>query len=299
LLDSTRIVCATLTGLEPGLLGSRTFDWCIMDEASQTTEAAAWTPLPYASRLVLAGDPLQLPPTVVSPEAVREGFAISLMERLMKENGPGCSRRLTVQYRSHHDIMQFSSQEFYDGALEADASISTHLLQDLPAVASTELTGTPLLFIDTAGANFEESVEADGDSRFNLEEARVMEEQVHALLASGLSPTGIAVISPYSAQVRLLRDHLDLPGLEIDSVDGFQGREKEAVLVSLVRSNRDGEIGFLGDVRRMNVALTRARRKLIVIGDSATIGSHPFYQRLVNYFESAGAYRSIWEWHAD
>jgi ATP-dependent RNA/DNA helicase IGHMBP2 len=115
------------------------------------------------------------------------------------------------------------------------------------------------------------------------------------LLDTGVAPAAIAVIAPYSAQVRWLRERLPIPGLEIDSVDGFQGREKEAVVMSLVRSNNEGEIGFLADVRRTNVALTRARRKLLVIGDSATLAVHPFYQRLVEYFEMIGAYRTVWE----
>ena len=169
------------------------------------------------------------------------------------------------------------------------------MLRDLPGLAANELTETPLHFIDTAGASYDESAEPEGDSLFNLSEADLVVEKVQALLAAGLPAGGIAVISPYSAQVRLLRERLPQPELEIDSVDGFQGREKEAVIVSLVRSNRDGLIGFLEDVRRMNVALTRARRKLIVIGDSATIPRHPFYQRMLAYFESIGAYHSVWE----
>jgi ATP-dependent RNA/DNA helicase IGHMBP2 len=118
---------------------------------------------------------------------------------------------------------------------------------------------------------------------------------VRALLDAGLAPEQVAVIAPYSAQVKLLRDLLPIPGLEIDSVDGFQGREKEAVVVSMVRSNTEGDVGFLADVRRTNVALTRARRKLIVIGDSATLANHPFYQRLLGYFEQIGAHGSVWE----
>jgi superfamily I DNA and/or RNA helicase len=296
LLNSARIVCATLTGLDRDLLGSQRFDWCVMDEASQSTEAAAWAPLQIADRLVLAGDHFQLPPTVISKQAAAEGFNLSLLERLLKQLGVGISRRLTVQYRMHHEIMKFSSQEFYEDSLSADQSISSHLLRDLPGVAANELTETPIHFIDTAGASYDENLEPEGDSRFNPQEADLVVKKAGALLDSGLSPAEIAVISPYSAQVRLLRERLKQPEMEIDSVDGFQGREKEAVIVSLVRSNRDGEIGFLEDVRRMNVALTRARRKLIVIGDSATITAHPFYQRLVMYFESIGAYHSVWEY---
>ncbi len=297
LLDGARIICATTTGLERDLLGDRAFDWCIMDEASQSTEAGAWGPLQYAARLVLAGDHCQLPPTVISAQAAAAGFNISLPERLLEQLGTGISQRLTVQYRMHREIMQFSSQEFYQGSLRAHASVENHLLQDLPGIAPNELTGTAITFIDTAGANYDEEVEPDGDSRFNPAEAELVLKKLQSLLDAGVSPAEIAVISPYSAQVRLLRERIKQADVEVDSVDGFQGREKEAVIVSLVRSNRDGEIGFLEDVRRMNVALTRARRKLIVIADSATIAAQPFYQRLLAYFESLGAYHSVWEEH--
>ena len=297
LLNSARVVCATLTGLDRDLLDSQHFDWCIMDEASQATEAAAWSPLQIVDRLVLAGDHFQLPPTVISAQAAAEGFNVSLLERLIELPGQDIARLLTVQYRMHQDIMKFSSQEFYKDSLIADESVRAHLLRDLPGLAANELTGTAIHFIDTAGASYDESREPDGDSLFNLSEADRVVEKVQALLEAGLSAAEIAVISPYSAQVRLLRERLPQSELEVDSVDGFQGREKEAVIVSLVRSNRAGEIGFLEDVRRMNVALTRARRKLIVIGDSATITSHAFYRRMLTYFETIGAYHSVWEYN--
>jgi ATP-dependent RNA/DNA helicase IGHMBP2 len=295
LLAAAQIVCSTTTGLDRDLIKDRVFDWCIMDEASQSTEPGAWIPLQFANRLILAGDPFQLPPTVISPQAAAEGFNISLLERLLGQPGAPISRRLTVQYRMHQDIMKFSSDEFYEGSLTAALPVGSHLLQDLSGVRSTHLTETALHFIDTAGASYDEKVEPDGESRLNPPEADLVIQNVKNLLDAGLAPSDIAVISPYSAQVRLLREHLKQPGIEIDSVDGFQGREKEAVIVSLVRSNRNGEIGFLQDVRRMNVALTRARRKLIVIGDSATVTVHPFYNRMVAYFESIGAYHSVWE----
>lgn len=297
LLDGARVICATTTGLDGRLLGERRFDWCIMDEASQSTEAGAWSPLQYAGRLVLAGDHKQLPPTIISAEAAAEGFNISLMERLLDQLGAGLSRRLTVQYRMHNAIMQFSSEEFYDGSLTAHASVQGHLLQDLPNLAADDLTGTPVTFIDTAGASYDEEREPDGESRLNPLEAELVIKKLGSLLAAGLTPAAIGIIAPYSAQVRLLRERIPQAEVEVDSVDGFQGREKEAVIVSLVRSNRENEIGFLADIRRMNVALTRARRKLIVIGDSATIAAHPFYQRMVNYFEAIGAYHSVWEEH--
>jgi superfamily I DNA and/or RNA helicase len=295
LLDSAQIVCATTTGLNPERLGRRIFDWCIMDEASQSTEPGAWIPLQYARRLVLAGDHFQLPPTVVSPEAAAEGFAVSLLERLIDQLDPEIARRLTVQYRMHREIMQFSSQEFYENSLVAAATVSDHLLSDLPGVTTDELTATAIHFIDTAGASFDEAVEPDGESRFNPQEAELAARKVQTLLEAGVGAEEMAVIAPYAAQVKLLRELLSHTEVEVDSVDGFQGREKEAVVVSLVRSNSETEIGFLADVRRMNVALTRARRKLIVIGDSATVTAHPFYQRLIAYFEAIGAYHSVWE----
>ena len=217
------------------------------------------------------------------------------MERLILSHGTQISRRLNVQYRMHETIGGFSSREFYEGTLHADNSVRGHLLWDLPQVAENELTALPLEFIDTAGAGYEEQLETEGGSRCNPQEAVLVDRKVRALLESGLSPREIAVIAPYSAQARLLREQIGMAGLEIDTVDGFQGREKEAVVISLVRSNPRGEIGFLSDIRRINVALTRARRKLIVIGDSATLGGHAFYQRLLEYFEECGAYHTVWE----
>jgi superfamily I DNA and/or RNA helicase len=217
------------------------------------------------------------------------------MERLLTDLDPKLARLLTTQYRMHKDIMEFSSQVFYDGSLLADSSVSHALLNSLPGVVENELTNCPVHFIDTAGASYDEEVETNSDSRFNQKEAELVVNKIFSLRESGLSSQQIAVITPYSAQARLLREKLVDPEIEIDSVDGFQGREKEAVIVSMVRSNRDGEIGFLADIRRMNVALTRARRKLIVIGDSATISTHPFYQKMLAYFEELGAYHSIWE----
>jgi superfamily I DNA and/or RNA helicase len=215
------------------------------------------------------------------------------MERLVARYGPAVTRRLRVQYRMHEQIAGFSSAEFYESDLIADKSVKAHLLRELPAVANEPLTETPVQYIDTAGAGYDE--EEANDSRRNPQEAELVAKKVQALLAAGLSPEQVAVITPYSAQVKLLRDLLPVPGLEIDSVDGFQGREKEAVIFSMVRSNPEGDVGFLADVRRTNVALTRARRKLIVIGDSATLASHPFYQRLFTYFEGIGAHGSVWE----
>ena len=295
ILDGAAILCATTTGLDSQILGARRFDLAVIDEACQSTEPGCWIPLLRCDRAVLAGDHCQLPPTVVSREAAAQGFAVSMFERLMELCGPQIARRLTVQYRMHQAIMDFSSREFYDGQLEADASVREHLLADLPGVTASPLTQSPAEFIDTAGAGFDEEQEPDGESRLNRREAELVEGKVQALLECGVAAGQVGVIAPYAAQVRLLRERLDVPGLEIDSVDGFQGREKEAIVISLVRSNAQGEIGFLGDVRRMNVAMTRARRKLVVIGDSATLAGHPFYRDMIDYFEGLGAYRTVWE----
>jgi predicted DNA helicase len=244
---------------------------------------------------VLAGDHCQLPPTVVSKEAAAEGFGTSLFERLINHYGPDIARRLMVQYRMHQAIMDFPSRELYDGQLVADPSVREHRLCDLLDVAPSQLTELPIEFIDTAGAGYDEELEPDGESRLNRQEAEVVGRKINELLAAGVDACDIAVITPYGAQVRLLREMLDVPGLETDSVDGFQGREKEAVVISLVRSNANGEIGFLSDIRRMNVAMTRARRKLLMIGDSATLGGHPFYSTLLEYCEGLAAYRTVWE----
>jgi superfamily I DNA and/or RNA helicase len=294
ILDQAQVICATTTGLDSQILGQRRFDVCVLDEAAQSTEPGAWIPLTRSDRLILAGDHQQLPPTIISPEAASEGLALSLMERLLAEVSADISRLLTVQYRMNRQIMQFSSQMLYENALIAADSVAEHLLADLPGVTAAPLSDSPLRFIDTAGASYDEQLEPDGDSRFNPQEAELVQENAQALLDLGLPPSDLAVITPYSAQVRYLRQLLP-PEVEVGSVDGFQGREKEAVIISLVRSNPEGEIGFLSEVRRMNVALTRARRKLIVIGDSATITTHPFYQALIAYFEQVGAYRSVWE----
>ena len=199
----------------------------------------------------------------------------------------------------HTQIMDFSSEQFYDGSLTAHESVASHLLHDLPGIEPSHLTAEPITFVDTAGADWHEELEPDGASKRNPQEGAFVLRKFRQLQSAGLAAREVAIIAPYAAQVRWLREHCDTDELEIDTVDGFQGREKEAVLISCVRSNTIGEIGFLGDTRRMNVALTRARRKLIVVGDSATLGGHGFYAALLSYFESIGAYRSVWEEDVD
>ena len=295
-LDEAKIICATLTGLDSQLLGQRRFDVVVIDEACQSTEPTNWVPLLRANKLILAGDHCQLPPTIISPEAAERGLSVSLMERLVARFGASASRLLTVQHRMNSAIMGFSNAEFYDGNLISHESVATHRLCDLPGVTAEPLTELPVQFIDTAGASYDEELEEDTGSRRNVQEASLAVKKVRLLLAAGVLPSQIGVITPYRAQVRLLRERLaNVDGLEIDSVDGFQGREKEAIVVSLVRSNNEGEIGFLADTRRTNVALTRARRKLLVIGDSATLANDPFYQRMLTYFEDIGASSSVWE----
>ncbi|HUM25967.1 MAG TPA: AAA domain-containing protein, partial [Anaerolineales bacterium] len=217
ILGKARVVCTTATGIDRERLNGKTFDWCIMDEASQSTEPSAWIPLQFAHRIVLAGDHCQLPPTVLSPEAARGGLNISLMERLLERDAP--RKMLSVQYRMHQDIMSFSSDIFYEGNLQADGAVRTALLADLPHVTSSPLTTTPIHFIDTAGASYDEEPEPDGESRLNPLEADLVMKKVNELLEHGLSLEHIAVISPYSAQVKLLRQKIKHE-IEIDSVAG-------------------------------------------------------------------------------
>ncbi len=293
-LDASDVICTTTT-IDDDLLGSRRFDLVVIDEACQCTEAGVWQAILRAERVVFAGDHCQLPPTVLSDMASREGMKVSLMERVVNQLGPAIFRRLTVQYRMHDKIMQFSSDQFYDGTLIADVSVASHRLIDLPNVIAVPFTDRPVTFIDTAGAEYDEEIEPHGLSKLNSREANLVIRIVRQLLDASISGDQIAVIVPYAAQVRLLRSRLNLEGLEIDTVDGFQGREKEVVIISLVRSNDRREIGFLADTRRTNVALTRARRGLVVVGDSATFAGNPFYAAMFDYFESIDAYESVWD----
>ncbi|MEM8944239.1 MAG: AAA domain-containing protein [Planctomycetota bacterium] len=303
-LTQSKVVCTTTT-VDNELLDDRWFDWIVIDEACQCTESATWIPLVRGDRILLAGDHCQLPPTVISKDAASEGYARSMMERLIEKYGDRVTRQLDVQYRMHEQIMNFSSAQFYRDTLVADKSVQAHTLAGLDGIKPLPLeeqpeilpalTSEPLLFIDTAGADYDEEVEPEGLSKRNPMEGRLVLHKVQQLIDVGVDAKEIAVIAPYAAQVRWLREHAKNSDLEIDTVDGFQGREKEAVIITMVRSNRLGEIGFLGDTRRMNVALTRARRKLIVIGDSATLGRHAFYSDLLEYFQLHEAYSSVWE----
>lgn len=295
ILDRADVICAT-TNFDPDVLGGRDFGLAVIDEACQSTEPGSWPVVLRADRIVLAGDHCQLPPTIISSEASAQGFAVSLMERLVDTYGDTITKQLIVQYRMHEDIMEYSSKCFYGGSLQADETVRTHLLTDLVAPPHLEMLQSPVTFVDTAGAGWEEEQEVDGESRFNVQEARWILQQVRELCSTGIAPKDVAIIAPYAAQVRWLRQNCPFKAIEIDTVDGFQGREKEAILITLVRSNAIAEIGFLGDTRRMNVALTRAKRKLIVIGDSATLANNEFYANMIDFFETIGAYKTIWEW---
>ncbi|PFX24396.1 DNA-binding protein SMUBP-2 [Stylophora pistillata] len=277
------------------------FDLVVIDEAAQSLEAGCWIPLLQASRCVLAGDHLQLPPTILSKEAAKRGLEVTLMERLIKMLGDGAVCMLTTQYRMNETIMKWSSEKLYGGRLNADSSVKSHLLKDLPGVQGTDETSLPLLLIDTAGCDVREKEVEDEVSKGNEGEADIVAAHVMALTTAGLQPSDIAVIAPYNLQVELLRLRLSskYPALEIKSVDGFQGREKEAVVISLVRSNEKGEVGFLAEHRRINVAITRARRHLAVVVDSETVSHDYFLKSLMEYMSSAGEVRSAHEYLQD
>lgn len=294
-LQKARVLCSTLTGLTGDRLGGRRFTLAVLDEATQSTVPATLLALLHADRAVLGGDHHQLPPTILSPEAARGGLARTLFERLHDAHADEIATMLQVQHRMHRAIMLFPSEELYGGRLVAHPSVESHLLADLPSVAREESTESPLLFVDSAGKGWSEETPAGSESKANPGEAARVVREVERLRSAGVRVEDIGVIAPYSGQVSLLRAMLPEEGLEIDTVDAFQGREKEAVIVSLTRSNENGELGFCADVRRMNVALTRARRRLVVIGDSATVGGHPFYADFLEYVQREGLYRSAWE----
>jgi superfamily I DNA and/or RNA helicase len=295
-VDGADVVLATTTGASEAGIGERRFDRVVLDEAGQALEAACWIPMQHAERVVLAGDHHQLPPTVISQEAARRGLSRTMFERLAEQPSTAAAgRMLTVQYRMHAQLMGWSSQTFYDGRLQAAPAVAAHLLTDLDSVVANEWTAEPLCFVDTAGCGHEETSEQDEASRHNPGEADLVARVVEGLLDAGVRAKDVAVITPYNAQAQRLRARLSDPALEIGTADGLQGREKEAVVVSLVRSNDRCEVGFLAELRRLNVALTRARRHLTVIGDSATIAADPGLCALVEHLQANGRYRSAFE----
>ncbi len=286
-LDRAPVVLATLTGLDGHALSGRRFPLAVVDEATQAVEPACLLALLRCDRAVLAGDHLQLPPTVLSAAAQAGGLGRSLFERLVDLRGDEVKVTLLEQHRMNEAIMRFPSDALYGGLLRAH-----------PAVAGHHLDDAPLEVVDTSGRGFEEATPEGSDSRENEGEALLCAAEVERVLGLGVAPGDVAVIAPYDGQVQRLRTLLSArveQGLEVDTVDGFQGREKEAVVVSLTRANEAGEVGFLSDVRRMNVALTRARKKLVVVGDGATVARHPFYERFLAHAQATGAWRSAWD----
>ncbi|MSP71295.1 MAG: AAA family ATPase [Myxococcales bacterium] len=296
IIDRQQVVCATAAGADSFMLGGRTFDLVVLDEATQSPDPVSLVALLRGARLVMAGDPCQLPPTVIDEVAGREGLSGTFFERLAAK-WPEAVTMLIVQHRMNTALMTFSSRAMYHGALVAAPEVADQLLSDLPGLSDDPLRPGPLLFVDTAGTGFSEERSEGDPSTFNPQMAARTVLEVERVLERGLSPTDLAVITPYEAQARLLRTLLAdarRRGLEIGTIDGFQGREKEAIVVDLVRSNDAGDLGFLADVRRMNVALTRARRYLCVVGDSATLGSHPYYDEFLAAVERAGGWVSAW-----
>lgn len=300
-LDRADVLCATLAALPGHVLSGESFDVALVDEATQAVEPLTLIAFLKAPRIVLAGDHQQLPPTVISQDAQKQGLGVSLFERLLKEHGDGVKKMLTEQYRMSEALMTFPSHEMYGDGLTAHPSVAGRTLADVLPQSSTGLDAPPFLFLDTAGKGFDEEREAKGESFLNPGEADLVLARVKELLAAGVPGRELAVIAPYRGQVSLLRERLEAApgnatGIEVDTVDAFQGREKDVVLVTLTRSNAEGQVGFLSELRRTNVAITRARRHLFVVGDSATLSNHAYYARLIERAQALGGYRSAWEW---
>ncbi|HEY1417255.1 MAG TPA: AAA domain-containing protein, partial [Myxococcaceae bacterium] len=278
-LEGADVLCATLTALGGTPLAALRFPLALVDEATQATEPLTLLAFLRAERVVLAGDHRQLPPTVLSEEAAKEGLATSLFERLLALHGDGVRQMLREQYRMNAELMELPSRAFYGGELRAHPSVAARTLATV--LPGATLDAPPLLFLDTAGKGWEEVAPPGSESLENPGEAEVVVARARALLAAGLDAAQIAVITPYRAQAARISPALERLGVEVDTVDAFQGREAEAVLVSCVRSNAEGRLGFLTDLRRMNVALTRAKVHAFVVGDSATLGHHPFYAGVI------------------
>jgi len=297
LLAKAQIITATLVGSNHYTVRNLSYHTVVIDEAGQALEPACWISILKAQKLVLAGDHCQLPPTIKSEEAARKGLAVTLLEKCVALH-PEAVVLLEEQYRMHERIMGYSSAVFYEQRLKAHASVADHRL--FP-------TDRPMLFVDTAGCGFEEKT--DGISTSNPEEAAFLFKHLtqftHELMAQDPATDlpRVAVISPYRQQVELLKEQLlhsplrQLYGdrLSVNTIDSFQGQERDIVYICMTRSNPESKIGFLSDIRRMNVAMTRARKKLVIVGDSATLSRSPFYAGLIRYAEEQGAYQSAWE----
>ena len=269
------VILGTPIGLYDAKINHLTFHTLVMDEAGQCIEPLAWCIFPLAQKYVLAGDHLQLPPTVLSNEAARLGFNKSILEKSIANIG--AVFLLDTQYRMRESIAGFSSNYFYAGLLQTAAHLKNK--------------GTHISFIDTAGSGFNEVQGSNGMSLQNEGELQIVQK---LLSTENLDPLRTAFISPYAGQVTAAKDVLPKE-MRISTIDSFQGQEQETIILSLVRSNDDGNIGFLKDYRRMNVAITRAKEQLFVIGDSASIGGDAFYNSFLSYIEKYGSYRTVWE----
>jgi ATP-dependent RNA/DNA helicase IGHMBP2 len=319
LISSAQVVLATTVGAANRILDHvDAFDLVVIDEAAQALEASCWIPILRGKRVVLAGDHCQLPPTIKSKKA-EKGLGKTMFERLMelyddnnKQGDTKISRMLSVQYRMNEQIANWASEAMYHGNLHTHESVRTRTLSQLEGVhkegeEEDDIFKTPLIMIDTAGCDMHELVDAAG-SRYNPGEASLVAKHVQRLIGAGVKAEDMCVITPYNGQVEWLRGLLlpDYPKLEIRSVDGFQGGEREAVILSLVRSSGRGGtdgIGFLKDNRRQNVAVTRAKRHLAVICDSETVSQSKFIATLIAWIEKHGEQRSALEYqvseHAD
>ncbi len=293
IVERSEVICATLVGCGSEPIKNMKFETVIIDEGSQALEPECWIAMKLADRVIIAGDHRQLPPTVKSKAAEVLGLRETILDRMTE-----CleqSVMLNTQYRMHPVIMEFSNRLFYDGKLKSATNIAQR-----PEHA---LAKEPFTFIDTSGCGFDETFNPESRSRSNRQEYLIIREHMLSMM-NNLQSSEIGVISPYSEQVRLIVQEVEedeiLRSLDLDvnSIDGFQGQEKDVIYISLVRSNEDGEIGFLRDLRRLNVALTRARIKLVVVGNLATLSVEKTYVDLVEYVERNGLYQSAWEYMA-
>ena len=293
LFGEARVIASTLVGSANRLLDGQKFGTLFIDEAAQALEAACWIPLRRVSRVVLAGDHCQLPPTVKSIAALKAGLGKTLMERIV-ETHPEAVTLLKIQYRMNDDIMRFSSNWFYGGQVESAPEVKYRSILDMDIPMTWIDTGS---FSDVTDASFKEEFVGESFGRINKSEAELtllaLQNYFNQIGKQRLldERIDVGVISPYRAQVQYLRRLLMKREffkpfrrlISINTVDGFQGQERDVIVISLVRSNDEGQIGFLRDLRRMNVAITRARMKLIILGDRQTMTRHPFYRQLWNY----------------
>ncbi len=290
-IRQSQVIAATLVGANHHTIQHLHFDVVIIDEAGQANEPSCWIPIVKTKKVILAGDHKQLPPTIKSTQAEKNGLGKTLLEKVV-ELHPSAVVMLEEQYRMNEKIMQFSSQQFYNNQLNAAEIVAHHALDELPFV-----------FIDTAGAGFEEKVEESAIS--NPEEAAFTLKYLEQWLSEITFDTfpSIGIISPYRKQVKLLEEYAESSPfftqnkeyVSIQTIDSFQGQERDVIFISLTRSNADQKIGFLSELRRINVAMTRARKKLVIIGDSSTLSQSDFYNKLMDYADQQGTYKSVWE----